>query len=121
MAALADLGREIGEIAERVGPSVVGIGNRWRGGSGVVIGENRILTNAHNLHGDEISITFADGRNADATVVGVDADGDLAVLEAPTRAAPARSSSGPMRPASARRSWRSATRTGMARASPSAS
>jgi S1-C subfamily serine protease len=66
MTALADLGREIGEIAERVGPSVVGIGNRWRGGSGVVIGENRILTNAHNLHGDEVTVTFADGRNADA-------------------------------------------------------
>ena len=84
MTALGDLGREIGEIAERVGPSVVGIGNRWRGGSGVVIGENRILTNAHNLHGDEVTITFADGRNADATVVGVDGDGDLAVLEAAT-------------------------------------
>jgi serine protease Do len=87
MAALADLGREIGEIAERVGPSVVGIGNRWRGGSGVVIGENRILTNAHNLHGDEVTITFADGRSADATVVGVDGDGDLAVLEAATEGA----------------------------------
>ena len=87
MTALADLGREIGEIAERIGPSVVGIGNRWRGGSGIVIGENRILTNAHNLHGDEVTITFADGRSADATVVGVDADGDLAVLEAPTEGA----------------------------------
>ena len=84
MAALADLGREIGEIAEKVGPSVVGIGNRWRGGSGVVIGENRILTNAHNLHGDEVTVTFADGRSADAKVVGVDGDGDLAVLDAPT-------------------------------------
>jgi serine protease Do len=63
---------------------VVGIGNRWRGGSGVVIGENRILTNAHNLHGDEVTITFADGRSADAAVVGVDGDGDLAVLEAAT-------------------------------------
>ena len=87
MTALADLGREIGEIAERVGPSVVGIGNRWRGGSGVVIGENRILTNAHNLHGDEVSVTFADGRSAEARVVGVDADGDLAVLEASTEGA----------------------------------
>ena len=87
MTALADLGREIGEIAERVGPSVVGIGNRWRGGSGVIIGENRILTNAHNLHGDEVTITFADGRSADATVIGVDADGDLAVLEAATNGA----------------------------------
>ena len=89
MTALADLGREIGEIADRVGPSVVGIGNRWRGGSGVIIGENRILTNAHNLHGDEVTITFADGRSADATVVGVDADGDLAVLEASTEGAAA--------------------------------
>ena len=87
MTALADLGREIGEIAERIGPSVVGIGNRWRGGSGIVIGENRVLTNAHNLHGDEVTITFANGRSADATVVGVDADGDLAVLEAPTEGA----------------------------------
>jgi serine protease Do len=89
MTALADLGSQIGEIAEKVGPSVVGIGNRWRGGSGVVIGENRILTNAHNLHGDEVGVTFADGRNADATVLGVDADGDLAVLEAPTDGATA--------------------------------
>jgi len=89
MTALADLGREIGEIAEKIGPSVVGIGNRWRGGSGLVIGENRILTNAHNLHGDAVSVTFADGRNAEATVLGVDADGDLAVLEASTEGIPA--------------------------------
>jgi serine protease Do len=89
MAALADLGREIGEIAEKVGPSVVGIGNRWRGGSGVIIGENRILTNAHNLHGDEVTVTFADGRTVEATVAGVDADGDLAVLDAPTDGAAA--------------------------------
>ena len=89
MTSLADLGREIGEIAERVGPSVVGIGNRWRGGSGVIIGENRILTNAHNLHGDEVTITFANGRSVDSTIVGVDADGDLAVLEAPTEGAAA--------------------------------
>jgi serine protease Do len=87
MTALADLGREIGEIAETVGPSVVGIGNRWRGGSGVVIGENRVLTNAHNLYGDEVTITFADGRSADASVLGIDADGDLAVLEAATEGA----------------------------------
>jgi serine protease Do len=88
MTALADLGREIGEIAERIGPSVVGIGNRWRGGSGVVIGENRVLTNAHNLHGDEVTVTFADGRSADAKPLGVDADGDLAVLEVETGGAP---------------------------------
>ena len=88
-ASLADLGRELGGIAETVGPSVVGLGNRWRGGSGVIIGEDRILTNAHNLHGDQIRVTFADGRTADATVAGVDADGDLAVLSAPTQGAKA--------------------------------
>jgi serine protease Do len=88
MTALADLGREIGEIAERIGPSVVGIGNRWRGGSGVVTGENRVLTNAHNLHGDEMSVTFADGRTAEAKPLGIDADGDLAVLEVETGSAP---------------------------------
>lgn len=87
MTTLTDLGREIGGIAERIGPSVVGIGNRWRGGSGVVIGENRVLTNAHNLHGDAVNVTFADGRTVEATPLGVDADGDLAVLEADTGAA----------------------------------
>jgi serine protease Do len=88
-AGLADLGRELGSIAETIGPSVVGLGNRWRGGSGVVIGEDRVLTNAHNLHGDEISVTFSDGRTADATVAGMDADGDLAVLSVATGGAKA--------------------------------
>jgi serine protease Do len=84
MTVLADLGREIGDVAERVGPSVVGIGNRWRGGSGVVIGENRVLTNAHNLHGDAVSVTFPDGRTVEGRPLGVDVDGDLAVIEAET-------------------------------------
>lgn len=89
MAVLTDLGREIGEIAGRVGPSVVGIGHRWRGGAGIVIGEKRVLTNAHNLRGDEVTVVFADGRTAEATTLGVDADGDLAVLEVDTQNAPA--------------------------------
>jgi serine protease Do len=88
MTALADLGHEVREIAERIGPSVVGIGNRWRGGSGVVIAENRVLTNAHNLRGDGVTVTFADGRTAEATSLGVDVDGDLAVLEVETGGAP---------------------------------
>ncbi|HUH16744.1 MAG TPA: S1C family serine protease [Methylomirabilota bacterium] len=87
MTSLAELGREIGSIAEKVGPSVVGIGHRWRGGSGVVIGENRILTNAHNLRGEAVTVSFADGRTVEATPLGVDADGDLAVLESSTEGA----------------------------------
>lgn len=88
MSVLSDVGQEIGRIAERVGPSVVGIGNRWRGGSGVVIGENRILTNAHNLHGDEVAVTLASGETVPGTPLGVDADGDVAVIEAATGGAP---------------------------------
>jgi serine protease Do len=80
MGPLEELGNAITEIAEKVGPSTVGIGNRWRGGSGVVVGKGRVLTNAHNLHGDEVRVYFADGREADASVLGVDADNDLAVL-----------------------------------------
>ncbi|HJP70963.1 MAG TPA: trypsin-like peptidase domain-containing protein [Candidatus Limnocylindria bacterium] len=84
MGPLEELGTAIAGIAGKVGPSTVGIGNRWRGGSGVVVGEGRVLTNAHNLHGDEVHVYFADGRQADATVLGVDADNDLAVLEVAT-------------------------------------
>jgi serine protease Do len=89
MNALADLGTTLTEIGDRVGASTVGIGNRWRGGSGVVIGQDRVLTSAHNLHGDEPRVYFADGREETARVKGVDQDADLAVLEVDTAGAPA--------------------------------
>ncbi|HEX2222296.1 MAG TPA: S1C family serine protease [Candidatus Limnocylindria bacterium] len=81
---LDELGQAIGQVHGQVGPSTVGIGNRWRGGSGVVIESGRLLTNAHNLHGDAPRVFFADGRELQAEVVGVDTDGDLAVLAADT-------------------------------------
>ncbi len=89
MSALSELGQEITAIAERAGGSVVGIGNRWRGGSGLVVAEGRIVTNAHNLHGEAPRVFFADGREAQAHALGVDADGDLAMLEADTGGAAA--------------------------------
>jgi serine protease Do len=67
----------------------VGIGQRWGAGSGIVLGEGRVLTNAHNVRGDEVAVTFADGRTAQGTVVGRDIDADLAVIEVDTTAAPA--------------------------------
>ena len=39
-----------------------------------------MLTNAHNLRRDEVTVSFADGRRETATVAGVDTDNDLAVL-----------------------------------------
>ena len=40
-------------LAENAGSSVVGIGQRWGIGSGIVLGEGRVLTNAHNLRGGQ--------------------------------------------------------------------
>lgn len=87
MSALEEMGTAIAEIAERVGPATVGIGNRWRGGSGIVIEDGKVLTNAHNLHGDELRVYFADGREADGKVLGADADGDVAVIGVDTGSA----------------------------------
>jgi len=68
---------------------VVGIGQRWGLGSGIVLAEGRVLTNAHNVRGDQVTVTFADGRTAEGSVAGQDLDGDLAVIEVDTGGAPA--------------------------------
>lgn len=71
-------------VAATARPAVVRVDGGWRPASGVVVADGTILTNAHNVHGDAVSVTFADGRTVEATVAGVDADGDLAVLRADT-------------------------------------
>ncbi len=88
MSVLAELQETVAAVAAAVGPSVVGVGSRTRG-SGVVIAEGRVLTNAHNLRGAEVTVRFADGRTATGTAKGVDWDGDLAVIEVDTGAVPA--------------------------------
>ena len=52
-------------------------------GSGVVVSsEGYIVTNAHVINGaDEITVALNDGRKARATVIGNDADSDLAVIK----------------------------------------
>src|SRR5262252_8307204 len=89
MAILDEVGASIRQLAEGAGTSVVGIGQRWGAGSGVVLGEGRILTNAHNVRGDQVRVSFADGRTAEGTVAGKDIDGDLAVIEVDTGGAAA--------------------------------
>ena len=32
-------------------------------GPGVVIADGRVLTNAHNVRGEQVTVTFADGRS----------------------------------------------------------
>jgi serine protease Do len=86
---LDEVGASIRQLATGAGTSVVGIGQRWGAGSGVVLGEGQILTNAHNVRGDQVTVTFADGRTAEGSVAARDIDGDLAVLNADTGAVPA--------------------------------
>ena len=74
----------IARLAENAGPSVTGIGRRWGVGSGIVLGEGRVLTNAHNIRGTAVTVTFADGRTTEGNVAGHDFDGDLAVIQAGT-------------------------------------
>jgi serine protease Do len=89
MALLDEIQASIGQLAGGAGTSVVGIGQRWGAGSGVVLAQGQVLTNAHNLRGEQATVTFADGRTAEGRVLGRDIDGDLAVIEADTGEAPA--------------------------------
>jgi len=83
-------------IAERVGPTVVGISNQRSGqsifernlvesgsGSGVIISQDGyIVTNYHVIaDADKIMVTLADKRQIEAKVAGSDPDTDLAVLQ----------------------------------------
>lgn len=84
-----DVSRTIRELAERVGAAVVSIGRDWGRGSGFVVDEGWVLTNAHNLRGDEVSVVFSGGRLQKGRVAGVDVDGDLAAIRVDTGDAPA--------------------------------
>src|SRR2546423_6919349 len=84
MAVLEELTTSVRTVVDRVGPAVVGLGRGWGRGSGVVTAPGRVVTNAHNLRGEEVTVTFADGRVERGEVVGADADGDVAVVAVDT-------------------------------------
>ena len=85
MSVLTEVQESIKGVRGKLEQAVVGVGNHRGIGSGVVIADGKILTNAHNLRGDEVAVTFHDGRSESASVVGVDVDGDIAVLSADTK------------------------------------
>jgi serine protease Do len=85
MSVLTEVQASIKDVRGKLEKAVVGVGNHRGIGSGVVIADGRILTNAHNLRGNEVSVTFFDGRSESASVLGVDVDGDIAVLQADTK------------------------------------
>jgi len=86
MSALDEVTATIAGVAEAVGGSVVGVN---RHGTGIVIRDGVVATNAHNLRGEEAYVTFADGRTTTGSAAGVDIDGDLAVITVDTGTAAA--------------------------------
>ena len=89
MSVIQELHDVVAGAAEAVGPSVVGLGRGWGRGSGVVTAPGVVITNAHVLRGEEVAVTFADGRTELGRVAGVDADLDLAAIAVDTGDAPA--------------------------------
>ncbi|HWF55907.1 MAG TPA: trypsin-like peptidase domain-containing protein [Solirubrobacteraceae bacterium] len=84
MTYLDELEAAVQTAAERTGPAVVGLGRGPRVGSGVVIAPGHVLTNAHNLRHDEVTVSFADGRESTGQVAGADPDLDIAVIAVDT-------------------------------------
>jgi serine protease Do len=84
MTLLEEVQSSVQAAAQRTGPAVIGLGRGWGVGSGVVVAPGRVLTNAHNLHHADTTVTFADGRREAARVLGSDSDLDIAVLEVDT-------------------------------------
>ena len=84
MSTITDLQDAIGAVAAGVGPATVGFGRGWGRGSGVIVAPERVVTNAHNLRSEEVTVAFDDGRRERGRVAGVDTDLDLAVVEVST-------------------------------------
>ena len=105
MALLEELGTAVASVADKVGASAVRVGGGWRGGSGVVIGPGAVLTNAHNVRSEELTVTFADGRQVSGKLAGIMS---MATWQSSrSTPEPAQSSTGrPRLSASARRSSR---------------
>jgi serine protease Do len=86
---LDELQAAVAAVTDRVGPAVVGLGRGWGRGSGVVIADGRVLTNAHVLRGDEVAVRRADGEVVLGRVAGLHDSLDVAVIAVDTGAAPA--------------------------------
>jgi serine protease Do len=79
MSVLDELEQAVREVAERVGPSVVGIGRGRGRGSGVVLADGLVATNAHNIRDEETTVVFGGDRSAVGRVIRVDTGGAPAI------------------------------------------
>ena len=88
MSVVEELEASLSGAAAATGSSLVRVGRDGRG-LGWVTGPGLVVTSAHHLRGDEVTLTFAGGRQETGQVKGVDVEGDLAVVAAETGDAPA--------------------------------
>jgi serine protease Do len=77
------------DIAAAVRPTVVGVGQGARGGTGFVIAPGRVLTADHHVRDDAVLVRFADGRTAQGRRLARDRAHGIAVLDVDTGDAPA--------------------------------
>ncbi len=84
MALIGDLQDAVRKIRDEVGGAVVGIADHWARGSGVVTAPGQVLTNAHNVRGEQVTVSFTDGRTERGRIAGADADGDVALVSVDT-------------------------------------
>lgn len=87
--AVTEIQETLQRIAEEIGPAVVGVGRRWGRGSGVIVAPGRVLTNAHNIGSDEVTVVLGRGDSVTGRVLGADVDADVAVVGVDEDAGPA--------------------------------
>ncbi|MGH7642996.1 MAG: S1C family serine protease [Candidatus Dormibacteria bacterium] len=76
-------------VRQQALPAVIGVGDRWPSGSGIVFGDGLVVTSAHNVRSENPQLHFADGSRRESTSVAVDLAGDLAVIKVDTKGASA--------------------------------
>lgn len=84
-----------GRVAEALRRSTAQVysrrGRHQGSGSGVVLGDQRVITNAHVVHGERVSVESWEGKAVSASIVKIDRRRDLALLAAPELEAPSAS------------------------------
>ncbi len=84
MSLVEELESKIARVAGEHGDAAVGIGRGWRFGSGTVVERDRVVTSAHHVRSDQVSVTLASGEGGVAEIAGIDHDLGVAVLRLDT-------------------------------------
>lgn len=92
MTNLSDLSNELADAVQAASKSIVSVRGE-RPISGTAIGGGHVLTVAHVLHSDDLTVVTSDGKELKASVVGRDPTSDLALLKVDGLDVPALSAS----------------------------